>query len=49
MEIITIEVWDATGNRHELASLPHDEPVNCILVKLANQMNLPAHLHTIEE
>jgi hypothetical protein len=41
MGMITIEVWDATGNRREFVELPDDEPVNRILVKLAEVMNLP--------
>lgn len=41
MGMITIEVWDATGARNELVELPDDEPVNRILVKLAEVMNLP--------
>lgn len=41
MGMITIEVWDATGNRHELVELPDDEPVNRILVRLAELMSLP--------
>ncbi|MCI0490400.1 MAG: EsaB/YukD family protein [Blastocatellia bacterium] len=40
--MITIEVWDITGNRRDLVELPEDEPVNRILVKLAELMNLPS-------
>ena len=41
MGMITIEVWDATGNKREQVELPDDEPVNRILVRLAELMNLP--------
>lgn len=41
MGMITVEVWDATGNRREPVEMPDDEPVNRILVKLAERMNLP--------
>ena len=41
MGMITIEVWDVTGNRREPVELPDDEPVNRILIKLAELMNLP--------
>ena len=42
MAVITIQVWDATGNRREWVDLPDDEPVNRILIKLAEKMNLPS-------
>jgi len=40
---ITVEVWDATGNKRVTASLPGAEPVNRILVLLVDRMNLPRH------
>lgn len=42
-ENITVEVWDATGNKKLSASLPKDSPVNRILVLLVDRMNLPRH------
>jgi hypothetical protein len=42
MAMITVQVWDATGNRRELVDLPDDEPVNRILIKLTEKMNLPS-------
>lgn len=42
MSSIIVQVWDATGNKRELVELPDDEPVNRILIKLAEKMNLPA-------
>ena len=40
---ITVEVWDATGNRKVTASLPLNSPVNRIMVLLVDKMNLPRH------
>jgi WXG100 protein secretion system (Wss), protein YukD len=42
MAMIIVQVWDATGNKKELVELPDDEPVDRILVKLAEKMNLPS-------
>ena len=41
MGVITVEVWDATGNKKSLVELPDDAPVNRILVVLVEKMNLP--------
>ena len=40
-ENITVEVWDATGNKKTTASLPDSAPVNRILALLVDKMNLP--------
>jgi hypothetical protein len=40
---VTVEVWDATGNKRITASLPRNQPVNRILVVLVDKMNLPRH------
>ena len=42
-ENINVEVWDATGNKKVTASLPRNIPVNRILVRLVERMNLPRH------
>jgi hypothetical protein len=42
MGMMTVQVWDAAGNRRELVGLPDDEPVNRILIKLAEKLNLPS-------
>lgn len=42
MGMLNLQVWDATGNRREQVALPDDQPVDRILVKLAEKMNLPA-------
>jgi hypothetical protein len=41
MGMITVEARDVTGNKRELVWVPDDEPVNRVLVKLAEAMNLP--------
>ncbi len=40
---VTVEVWDATGNKRITANLPRQQPVNRILVVLVDRMNLPRH------
>ena len=41
MSSITIEVWDATGNKKQLVELPADAPVNRVIAVLVDRMNLP--------
>ncbi len=41
MGMITIEVWDPTGSRRQLAEVPDDVAVNRILVVLTEKLNLP--------
>lgn len=43
MNTITIEVWDATGNKKQLVELPSDAPVNRVIAVLVERMNLPRH------
>src|SRR4051812_14475807 len=43
MSTITIEVWDATGNKKQLVELPADAPVNRVIAVLIDRMNLPRH------
>ena len=40
---ISIEVWDATGNKRQAVELPDDAPVNRIVAVLVERMNLPRH------
>ena len=42
-ENINVEVWDATGNKKAVVSLPGNAPVNRIIVLLIDRMNLPRH------
>jgi hypothetical protein len=34
MNKLTIEVWDATGNKKQLVELPSDAPVNRVIAVL---------------
>lgn len=43
MSDITIEVWDATGNKRQSVELPVDAPVNRVIAVLVDRMNLPRH------
>jgi hypothetical protein len=43
MGMITIEVWDATGNKRQSVELPDDAPINRIVAVLVDRMNLPRH------
>src|SRR5204863_8642798 len=38
---LTIEVWDATGNKKQLVEVPADAPVNRVIAVLVERMNLP--------
>ncbi|RQD69204.1 MAG: hypothetical protein D5S00_07485 [Tindallia sp. MSAO_Bac2] len=40
-EKVNVYIIDTTGNKEQQASLPTDIPVNRILVKLAEKMELP--------
>src|SRR5438270_6428413 len=41
MKTVTIEVWDATGNKKQWVELPADAPVNRVIAILVDKMNLP--------
>ncbi len=43
MSDITIEVWDATGNKKQQVELPASAPVNRVIAVLVEKMNLPRH------
>jgi uncharacterized ubiquitin-like protein YukD len=43
MNMLTIEVWDATGNKKQLVELPSDAPVNRVIAVLVDRMNLPRY------
>ncbi len=43
MNNLTIEVWDATGNKKQLVELPGDAPVNRVIAVLVDRMNLPRY------
>ena len=41
MSDITIEVWDATGNKRQQVEVPVDAPVNRLIAVLIDRMSLP--------
>ena len=41
MGMISIEVWDATGNKRQVVELPDDAPINRIIAVLVERMSLP--------
>jgi hypothetical protein len=41
MATITVQVWDATGNKRQEVELPDDVPIERILAVLVEKMNLP--------
>lgn len=43
MSDITIEVWDATGNKKQLVEVPADAEVNRVIAVLVDRMKLPRH------
>jgi hypothetical protein len=43
MGMVTVEVWDATGNRRQQAEMPDDAPVNRLLAVLLEKMKYPQY------
>lgn len=41
MSNLTIEVWDATGNKKQIVEVPSDAAVNRLIAVLVEKMNLP--------
>jgi len=41
MGMITIQVWDATGNKRRTVELPDDAPINRVIAVLVDKMSLP--------
>jgi uncharacterized ubiquitin-like protein YukD len=41
MSDLTIEVWDATGNKRQTVEVPADAPVNRVIAVLVDKMSLP--------
>ena len=39
--MVTVQVWDATGNKRQEVEMPDDAPVNRILAVLLEKMNFP--------
>src|SRR5437763_17197322 len=43
MGMLTVEVWDATGNKRQQVELPDDAPMNRVLAVLLQKMNFPQY------
>jgi uncharacterized ubiquitin-like protein YukD len=43
MSNITIEVWDATGNKKQLVELPSDAMIDRVIAVLVERLNMPQH------
>ncbi|HKD37320.1 MAG TPA: EsaB/YukD family protein [Pirellulales bacterium] len=43
MSDLIIEVWDTTGNKKQLVSVPGDSAVDRVIAVLVERMNLPRH------
>jgi hypothetical protein len=43
MSLLTIEVWDATGNKKQTVEVPADAAINRVIAVLVEKMNLPRH------
>lgn len=43
MGIITVEVWDATGNKKREVEMPDDAPLQRILAVLIEKMSFPQY------
>jgi len=41
MGMVTVEVWDATGNKRQSVEMPDDAPVNRLLAVLLAKMKFP--------
>lgn len=41
MGMVTVEVWDSTGNKRQSVELPDDAPVDRIMAVLIDRMSLP--------
>ena len=41
MGMVTVEIVDSTGNKHQTAELPDDAPVDRIMAVLIDWMSLP--------
>lgn len=41
MGMVTVEVWDVTGNKRHTAELPDDAPLDRIMTVLIDRLELP--------
>ena len=43
MAMVSVQVWDATGNKRQEVEMPDDAPVNRILAVLLDKMSFPKY------
>ena len=43
MPMLTVQIWDATGNKRQDVEMPDDAPVNRIIAVLLQKMNFPQY------
>ena len=43
MGLVTVQVWDATGNKRQEVEMPDDAPMNRVLAVLLEKMNFPQY------
>lgn len=43
MATLTVQIWDATGNKRQDVQMPDDAPINRILAVLLEKMNFPQY------
>lgn len=41
MALLTVQIWDATGNKRQTVEMPDDAPINRILAVLLEKMSFP--------
>ena len=41
MAMLTVQIWDATGNKRQEVEMPDDVPINRILAVLLQRMSFP--------
>ena len=41
--MLTVHVWDATGNKRQEVEMPDDAPVNRLIAVLLQKMNFPQY------
>jgi uncharacterized ubiquitin-like protein YukD len=43
MGLVTVNVWDATGNKRQEVQMPDDAPINRLLVVLLDKLKFPVY------
>src|SRR5690349_16040331 len=43
MGLVTVQVWDATGNKRQNVQMPDDAPINRLLVVLLDKLSFPVY------